>query len=132
MRHRMSISLALAGLCCVLGGCSDVPAGMAEVSGTVTWNGVPIEAGYINFDPDSGATPQSGKIEQGEFSLLAPVGMNTVRIEANKEVGFVEAMNQPAFKQYIPPQYNFESELSEEVEEGVHNEFQFSLEGQET
>lgn len=109
-----------------LTGCSPSD-GMVEVSGTVTWNGQPIETGFVSFVPDPGKSPQAGKIVNGQFRFRAYPGQNTIRILAEKKGEFNQAMNQYNYHQFLPPKYNEESELSEEVSASGSNVFNFPL-----
>jgi len=112
-----------------LTGCSPSD-GMVEVSGTVTWNGQPIETGYVSFVPEPSKSPQSGKIENGQFRFRAYPGQNIVRIEAEKQGTFNEGMNQYNYHQFVPPKYNSKSELTEEVKASGSNVFKFALSGE--
>ena len=116
--------------CASLAGCGGAPDGMVEVSGTVTWNGQPLETGFVSFIPDPSKSPQAGKIENGHFKFNAYSGKNVVRILSEKKAGYVESMNQYSYQQFIPAKYNAESELSEEVSEDGGNVFEFALTGE--
>jgi hypothetical protein len=109
-----------------LAGCG-APDGMVEVSGTVTFNGQPIETGFVSFVPDRGKSPQAGKIKNGRFRFNAYPGQNIVRIVSEKQGAFVESMNQHTYHQFLPPKYNEQSELSEDVTAGGGNVFEFAL-----
>lgn len=77
LRQAKTLALAVstaAGLFLVVG-CGD-DTGLAKryaVSGTVTYNGEPVEQGQINFIPakgdDANARPANGTIEKGQYSL---------------------------------------------------------------
>jgi hypothetical protein len=75
--------------CTLLGGCSSRDKGFA-VSGTVTFDGRPVPAGRIYFDPDPKTNPNSPQgfadIQDGHYDTAqsgrgTPGGMFTVRIE---------------------------------------------------
>ncbi len=117
-------------LCClILMGCGGAPDGMIVVSGTVTWNGEPLEDGYVSFVPDPSRSPQAGEINNGEFEFNAYPGENTVRIFSERKAGYVEAMNQYRYEQFIPLKYNDQSELTENVSADGDNVFEFALTG---
>ena len=116
--------------CASLVGCGGAPDGMVEVSGTVTWNGQPLETGFVSFIPDPSKSPQAGTIENGHFKFNAYLGQNVVRILSERKAGYVESMNQYRYEQFIPAKYNEESELSEEVSEDGENVFEFTLTGE--
>ena len=68
-------------------------AGSVGVSGTVTFNGQPLEQGMVRFAPESGgkAQPATGQIKNGKFTMLttasspgAVVGKYKVSIISNK------------------------------------------------
>lgn len=114
-------------LALALVGCQGAPEGKYLVQGTVTWNGEPIEHGYVQFEPEDGNSAESGKIVNGSYQLYAHPGANNVIITATREEGYIESMNQPGFVQYIPPKYNDKSELSASVEENHTNQHDFLL-----
>ena len=68
-------------------------AGSVGVSGTVTFNGQPLEQGMVRFAPESGgkAQPATGQIKNGKFTMLTTasspgvvVGKYKVSIISNK------------------------------------------------
>jgi hypothetical protein len=138
----------------VVVGCgkSDVPA-YANVSGTVTYNGKPIEKGQISFSTD-GRPASSMEIVDGKFAGQAMVGSNKVAVSAfrksNKERTVPEtakkqyeayrAMNKggggettemfdPLKEDYIPAEWGRESKQIRVVEAGGANNFQFDIKG---
>ena len=127
----LQISVILILLTCAsLVGCGGAPDGMVKVSGAVTWNGQPLETGFVSFIPDRSKSPQAGKIENGRFQLNAYPGPNIVRILSEKKGAYVESMNQYSYQQFIPAKYNDESELSENVSANGENVFEFALNGE--
>jgi hypothetical protein len=77
----------LAGTLLVLPGCG----GATTVSGTVTYEGEPIQEGWVTFLPADGAGSEAGaKITDGQYHVeaIAP-GEKTVQIVGVKEVPFV-------------------------------------------
>jgi len=133
MNLKATVIVLLAGLLLAAGcGRSGGPT-LAPVSGTVTYNGQPLEQGTIIFHPPKGR-PSHGKIENGkitEVTTLDPgdgavVGPNQVAIQS---VERSTDINTPS-KLLIPQRYGNpkESGLTAEVKEGQANEFTFELE----
>ena len=120
-------------------GCGGEPRG-ESVSGTVTWDGQPLEHGTIEFDPVAeGALPVGSLVEGGRYELPNPPGLvagrYVVRITASDPpdasadvapdltmMADPEAAGAP-----IPPRYNDQSELEATVTEGGPNRFDFDL-----
>jgi hypothetical protein len=119
---------AIAPLLAAACGCGDNRhAGKYEVSGAVSWEGTPIEKGFITYEPADGKPAEAGAIADGHYSFFAYPGKNRVAIRAEKIEGFNKGMNQPNVVQYIPAAYNVQSELSVEVTADGANMFNFSL-----
>jgi hypothetical protein len=100
---------------------------LLEVSGTVTWNGKPLEGAVVVFEPQQGALSTGGTDAAGRFTLRysrnlkgAVVGQHTVRI--SKFEG-------EAGPETIPGKYNENSALTCEVTPVGNNDFTFDLEG---
>lgn len=100
-----------------------------KVSGTVTWEGKPVEAGTITFMPaDSSVAPATAKIVGGKYEVTTPPGSKTVQIFANRAVGPVlDHMGMAAQEMYIPEEYNARSILEVEVTATGDNIFPFDL-----
>jgi len=102
------------------------------VSGSVTLDGTPLKSGDIQFVPESPTeAPDAGVITDGKFSLKAKAGRKKVVITASRDIpGSTKkgAMGEDITEQeqYLPPQYNSSSGLSETVKEGT-NSFTFEL-----
>jgi hypothetical protein len=81
-------------------GCSDGMKGAsyANVTGTVTYNGQPIEKGQITFAVE-GRPPSTMDIVDGKFSGSAMVGQNRVSVTAKKKSANAPQMNQDAKNQ---------------------------------
>ncbi len=117
---------SLVGLALLLEvGCS-VDATTAEVSGTVSVDGVPAESGSIGFFPVDGKSPTAGAvIEAGRYTAQVPFGKSKVEIRIPKVVGEKKLYDtpdspvQPIMTESLPPRYNDESELVVEVELGM-------------
>jgi hypothetical protein len=136
--RRAPAALALAAALFVLSGCSGQP----SVSGTVAFNGQPVDGGIIVFIPEGpvGAKIASAQIVDGKFYIPSgegpAVGKNRVEITWPKKTGKkVPTPGDPGTEvdetvQVIPNQYNTGSTLSEEIKAGS-NEFKYDLKGTE-
>ena len=82
MIYRVSALIAWAALFVAAAGCDSGPAEpeMADVSGTVMYDGQPIDEGSITFAPSDGGVPRAIPIKGGKYEGEAPVGMNRVQI----------------------------------------------------
>jgi hypothetical protein len=108
------------------GGCGG-GSGLHEVTGDVTFNGEPVEAGDVLFvDPDRVLPPVHGKIVNGQFRLQCPAGPRSVEIRAAK-ASQNKAAPAVLFEDYIPEQFNVRSALTAEVTRGGKNHFTFDL-----
>lgn len=103
-----------------------------SVSGTVSFDGTPVEDGEIIFEPTDGRTPFAGKITAGKFSTMVLPGEHKVRITATRDdpsktiPGIEPGTTVKAKKQYIPVNYNKTTELIRNVgDDGA--EFTFDL-----
>jgi hypothetical protein len=146
-------------LCLILAtvvGCSkgDQPT-YANIKGTVTYNGKPIEKGKITFEI-LGRPPQTMDIVGGEFNGQAMVGENKVSVSAKKKSSSGPKLSGPALKdaeaqikgytekrpgsfggppvdydpsmvEYIPPEWGTNSTQKRVVEAGQTNQFEFSI-----
>jgi hypothetical protein len=85
-RHWAPVVFLCAGF--AAGGCDSGPP-VAEVSGTVSYDGKPIEKGNIAFFPDGGkGQPAGGLIENGAYTVKnVSHGIMKVEIHAPKVVG---------------------------------------------
>ena len=106
------------------------------VIGNVTLDGTPVERGQIAFRDPSGQVPSAGaEITDGSYSLESQPGNMRVEITARREVpGKFEESNPgekvPLLEQYIPSQFNTDSELTREIKAEA-NEFNFELKSSE-
>ncbi len=128
------LSLIVAGC----GGALGVP--RADVEGTVTFQGTPIEAGFIQFIPAEGVHGASVQlnIQDGRYSSRSDsidsrgvvIGQNDVQIMATKKTGkqVKNPMNEMEDEviQFIPAEYNSETTLHADVKRG-NNHFDFDL-----
>lgn len=107
------------------------------VSGTVTWQGKPIEHGSINlFATDSEGITAGAEIRDGKFSIdksNGPTpGKYRVEVLAFRETGKTEFdvdLNKAVAieEQIIPKQFNQSSTLQVEIVSGKANDLKFDL-----
>ncbi len=125
----------------------------ADVKGTVTFNGKPIEKGQITFAPE-GRPPSTMDIVDGKFAGEAMVGENKIMVSARKKPtaplrlpkdaqiqmrGYMEKKKgQPGGPiadyeaptvETIPPDWGTQSKQMRAVKAGSANEFQFDIKG---
>jgi hypothetical protein len=111
----------------LLVGCSG-EGDTGEVSGTVNFDGKPVEDGAINFFPTDGKSPTAGDvIKDGKYSInKVPVGNMKVTISGSKVVGKKKVYNtpespeMPVTQELLPAKYNDKSELTFEVKRGAN------------
>ena len=141
-------------LAAVLGCQKDDKLTYANVKGTVTFNGQPIEKGQITFASE-GRPPTTMDITSGQFAGQAVVGSNKISVSAKKKSaaaaklpkdaetqikGYKERMKgdfggggsidfDPSMVEYIPPEWGLDSKQMRVVESGAANEFQFDIKG---
>lgn len=112
------------------GGGEDGPS-MYPVSGTVTFDGNPVEDGRVLFrELEGDRRAFSAPIENGEYELMAEPGRMTVEITASRLIpGKFDTSNgtpEPMGEMYIPAQYNRETTLEAEVKSS-DNDIPFDL-----
>ena len=118
----MKRSVLIAGALCLTAGCGKAPGlETVEATGTVTWNGAPLPAGDILFEPaQSPGNPSAGKIINGEFKLRTTPGKKKVQIHATRDTGIMDpVMKSPKREAYIPEEFNANTRLTAEVTPGV-------------
>ncbi len=102
-----------------------------EVSGTVTYDGKPVQRGEVSFVPDDPAlAPEGGVIEDGKFRFEAVAGKKTVQIRGSRELPPRPEDGPdagPMYEDYIPARHNTGSTLTVEVKPGEDNTYEFKL-----
>lgn len=106
---------------------------MYPVTGSVEFDGKPVEDGDILFYPEEKElAPDAGKIVNGQYKLQAKEGRKTVQIRATR---VVPGKTQPhpsggtmeVREDYIPERYNTKTELTAEITAGSDNGVDFTL-----
>ena len=134
--HRSII--VVSGALLLLAGCGD-PQGQQAVSGTVLFQGQPLDQGRIHFAPvEKGPTESGATIENGRYTIPRQTGLvpgtYTVSIFSYDQKGArVPSDVVPGdpgntqFKERISPRYNVQSILTAEVKKGGPNVFDFKV-----
>ena len=142
LSFRLSVALVIA---VAFGhGCSREPASPPRfpVTGTVTVNGEPLQAGRIRFSPLTGTSTPGTSVGVVDGSYLTTVeeglmeGEYRVEIEAEEDLGFeldddqayAKRGGKPLPPNQIPPQFNRKSTLEATVMADADNDFLFNLE----
>lgn len=111
------------------------PSGRVTSTGSVTFDGRPVETGAIVFLPlDRGTTVEGAAIEAGRFRITGRPGKRRVQIRGTRVVDpdkvprtMARFEGVPVHEDYIPAVYNVESTLEVEVTAAGPNTFDFDL-----
>lgn len=103
----------------VVAGCGPTGPARSMVTGTVTLDGQPVEQGQILFMPSDGqGVSDALPIAAGKFEGEVAPGSKRVEITATKEIPPAEAGGMPDYVSIIPKEYNTETTLTADVENG--------------
>jgi hypothetical protein len=120
MIHGLKYAACGFALMACLTGCGR-GGGMAALSGSVSYDGQPVEKGTITFLPADGKGPTAAApITDGKYSVKVAYGRRVVKIEGFKVLGqHPFSANNPRMvveqQQIIPPCYNTRSELTRDI-----------------
>jgi hypothetical protein len=95
--------------------------GLTSISGTVTYDGKPLEKGLISFVPADGKGPTAAApVTDGKYSLKVAPGKKLVKIEGYQVTGqHPFSRYNPRVvveqKQILPSRYNTNSELARDI-----------------
>ncbi|MEX0794648.1 MAG: hypothetical protein WD045_16040 [Pirellulaceae bacterium] len=95
--------------------------GKIPIQGTATWNGDPIEIGYVELQPtDNTGQFASAEIREGKFTLRTAPGLRRVKVTAERQIGEIPPSDriptaEPIMHQYIPARFNTNSETEVEI-----------------
>lgn len=109
-------------------GCGDGKAAVYPVTGTVTYEGTPVENGSIVFDPadGKGMSAMAG-IVNGEITGEVPAGEKILRISGVRTTGKKDQYGEEVTESFIPEKYNLQSDLKETVSADGENKFVIEL-----
>ena len=110
-------------------GCGAGSPAMYRVTGSVTFDGRPVENGEIIFVPfDKSLAPDAGNIDHGTYDLLVKAGKKRVEIRASRPlVGKKPNPMGPVYQDYIPEKYNARTTLEADVKSEGANRFDYEL-----
>jgi hypothetical protein len=88
--HTLPAALVLAAATVLVPGCGD---STATITGEVTYDGKPVEDGYITFTPADGRGKDAGgQITNGQYKVEGvPPGPKVARVTAVKKVNFASS-----------------------------------------
>ncbi len=107
----------------------------ATSTGTVTFDGRPVETGSIVFlPPDRAAAAEGALITAGRYTIAGRPGPRRVEIRGTRPVPaerlprtMPRLSNETVYEDYVPAAYNTETTLQVEVVAGNGNVFDFDL-----
>jgi len=99
-----------------------------DVSGTVTYDGTPVEDGQIKFEPADGKGQTGGAaIKGGKYAATkVSVGKMKVSVSGSKVTGkkkmypTPDSPEMPITSEYLPAKYNDKTELTFDVKRGAN------------
>ncbi|WP_146432934.1 hypothetical protein [Blastopirellula retiformator] len=104
------------------------------MQGVATFNGQPIEKGYVELAPVGGVGQfASADIQDGKFTLRTSPGLRQVKITAQRKIGETAPTEripnpEPIYFQYLPAEFNSASQLQKDIQGGT---LTLDLEGDE-
>jgi len=129
--HLLSFGLLVSLLSLLpVAGCSKPGRpGYQTVTGRVTFDGQPLENGFVQFVPvDSKTPPESGRIAKGLYRLESKAGKVSVHILSTRLTGKMDPVMGTAIEEmFIPQRYNSKSELKADVVADKANAIDFDL-----
>lgn len=148
MRKILQSISVVAVIVCFASGCAnnDKPPSYVNVSGTVNFDGKPLNDANITFNTD-GRAPSVIQIVDGQYNGQAMIGSNRVSISAKRKVanastrpisasdrGRMESYkNQPGYvaveegEETIPPDFGINTKQMRVIEAGATNKFDFDI-----
>ena len=132
-RRRLRPAILLVAGLALAAGCR--PANLIRSTGTVRFDGQPVETGAVVFRPvGSGGAPAGGLIRSGSFALEGPAGRQRVEIRGTRPVDesrlprtMPRLEGVAVHEDFIPAAYNTASTLEVEVTPDGPNVFEFDL-----
>ena len=131
----IGLAFLLGSFAPLVAGCGGGGPDLIEVTGTVTLDNRPLADASVEFQPEEGGSPSYGTTdENGRYELVygvgkpgAMIGKHVVRITTYQMESTGEG-DPTIVPERVPPQYNSQTTLSEEVAPG-RNEINFDLTG---
>ena len=122
-------SLIIPCVVLLLSGCGAKGPTKYEVTGTVTYEGQPLERGSIAVVPiNTKLRPDEKPIKDGKYTILAPEGEAEVRIYATRVTGpFNKEMGAAPEANYLHDNYHAYSKLRLTVRSSDKNVYDFHL-----
>lgn len=122
-------------ICCA-GAVGCQRSGRVTSTGTVTYDGQPVETGMVVFRPlDRSSGPEAAPISAGKFTVSGRPGKRRVEIRGTRRIDestLPKTMPRldgvPLYEDYIPAAYNTDSMLEVDVTADGRNVFDFDLE----
>ena len=122
IRNKLAVSGVL--IAAFIAGCDSGPP-HADISGTITFEGKPVEIGAITFFPlDGKSQPAGSEIKDGAYKTKVGYGEWKVSISATKVVGKRKlygnnpnSPEMPLTAEALPERYNEKTELKLDVKE---------------
>lgn len=110
-----------------IAGCTG--SGLADVTGTVTIDGMPLAEGDIIFEADDkNSTPAGATIKDGQFKLQVAPGKKIVRINASEGDGVVDPlMKTEGRRSIIPAEFNTTTTLTADIKAGENPPLSFAV-----
>lgn len=129
----MRAILLLATFALVATGCGKSGPKTYDVTGTVTYDGQPLDSGSIAFTP-ADTTMRGGQVEitAGKYTIQLPAGEMTVKIYAERPSGpYDEVMGGTPSEQYLHANYNDNTKLGATItpESGQVHDFKLNKQG---
>ncbi|MDO4583617.1 MAG: hypothetical protein Q4D62_05880 [Planctomycetia bacterium] len=117
MRHILGLLSIL-----LIFGCSPTEK-TCTLSGTVTYQGKPVEKGSISFLGEKSS--EGAEIVDGRYACQVTPGTKTVQITGAKRVPPAKGDDPTLilYEDYIPAKYNWKSTLTVEVQENAEKNF---------
>ena len=118
--HPRSLRLLVVvhALSLVVFGCNNAPP-TAPVTGTVTFDGSPLQDGIVEMDAGDGTPPLSLEIQNGQFAGDVLLGKKTLRFFAmrppKKDPSLSPSDVQPPLENVLPNRYGYDSSYAIDV-----------------
>jgi len=133
-----SMVLTICVVISALVGCESRQGGRVAVSGSVSYDGKPLESGQVVFEPQGPGRMAIAQVVDGHYSIArerGPMpGKYVVRITAARPTGAKASSGRlsgnevrDVYEQFLPARYNEASELSVEIGATPRLEHDFEL-----